>query len=128
MNSSSESSSGSSSIDNPAVVNILFSAAYSTVEKGSEVSVRDHGGSRLGRLANRYLRMEEGHARLMRDYLNYAADRWDEASYIDRPKFTDVEFRRKFRMARGLYDVICEGILKMDSYFEKKHEVKGKLR
>ncbi|XP_071704251.1 uncharacterized protein [Rutidosis leptorrhynchoides] len=81
-----------------------------------EADQSDEGDSSNVRLTRRYIRRDhhEAHERLIRDY------------FAERPKYSEVEFKRRFRMRRRVFNRIMEGILnfsanRLPEYFEWFH-------
>ncbi|XP_073360731.1 uncharacterized protein [Aegilops tauschii subsp. strangulata] len=72
-------------------------------------------GSLPGRAPNLNRNRERGHALLYADY------------FANTPLFKPDKFRRRFRMARHVFNRIREGVVAHDSYFECKTDALGKL-
>jgi hypothetical protein len=66
------------------------------------------GGSKPGRAPNKP-RRRELYAKLLFD------DYWG-----NNPVYSDMDFRRRFRMPKGLFEEIFHKVVKHDSYFEQK--------
>ncbi|XP_071718698.1 uncharacterized protein [Rutidosis leptorrhynchoides] len=81
-----------------------------------EADQNDEGDSSNVRLTRRYIRRDhhEAHDHLIRDY------------FVERPKYSEVEFKLRFRMRRHVFNRIMEGILnfsanRLPKYFEWFH-------
>ena len=72
-------------------------------------------GSLPGRAPNLNRNRERGHALLYADY------------FANTPLFKPDKFRRRFRMARHVFNRIREGVVAHDPYFECKTDALGKL-
>ncbi|XP_073358221.1 uncharacterized protein [Aegilops tauschii subsp. strangulata] len=72
-------------------------------------------GSVPGRAPNLNRNRERGHALLYADY------------FANTPLFKPDKFRRRFRMARHVFNRIREGVVAHDPYFECKTDALGKL-
>ena len=72
-------------------------------------------GSLTGHAPNLNNNRERGHALLYADY------------FANTPLFKPDKFRRRFRMARHLFNRIREGVVAHDPYFECKTDALGKL-
>ncbi|XP_073363390.1 uncharacterized protein [Aegilops tauschii subsp. strangulata] len=72
-------------------------------------------GSLPGRAPNLNRNRERGHALLYADY------------FANTPLFKPDKFRRRFRMARRVFNRIREGVVSHDPYFECKADALGKL-
>ncbi|XP_073355182.1 uncharacterized protein [Aegilops tauschii subsp. strangulata] len=72
-------------------------------------------GSIPGRAPNLNRNRERGHALLYADY------------FSNTPLFKPDKFRRRFRMARHVFNRIREGVVAHDPYFECKTDALGKL-
>ncbi|XP_070669061.1 uncharacterized protein [Malus domestica] len=57
---------------------------------------------------------EECHDQMMKDY------------FIERPKFPDHDFRRRFRMRRELFEGILNAVVNHDHYFTRKIDAVGR--
>lgn len=75
---------------------------------------RARGGSRPGKRPNLQRDHRGGHERIMKDY------------FIERPVFTDVHFRRRFRMSRSVFARILERVQVQDVYFVQKPDAVGR--
>ncbi|XP_071726954.1 uncharacterized protein [Rutidosis leptorrhynchoides] len=90
-----------------------------------EANQSDEGDSSNVRLTRRYIRRDhhEAHDRLIRDY------------FAERPKYSEVEFKRRFQIRKRVFNRIMEGILnffanRLPEYFEWFHvkpDCRGKL-
>ena len=72
-------------------------------------------GSLPGKAPNLNRNRERGHALLYADY------------FANTPLFKQDKFRRRFRMARHVFNRIREGVVAHDPYFECKTDALGKL-
>ncbi|XP_071678388.1 uncharacterized protein [Lolium perenne] len=72
------------------------------------------GGSRPGRRKSKPRQRMEGHAMLQNDYFA------DGATYAD-------NFRRRYRMSKGLFMNILHGVREFDPYFKLKVDAVGVL-
>jgi hypothetical protein len=81
----------------------------------ADTPVKKHGWSRPGRAANLERDRESGHNRLCADYFSTT------------PTHDAAAFRRRYRMRRGLFLRILEGVTAYDSYFVQKRDAAGVL-
>jgi Plant transposon protein len=79
---------------------------------------RGHGGSRFGKLPNRDIGREQAAARLDQDY-------FARSGGAREPSFNHLEFERRFRMPRDVYETIRAGVMEYDTCFVQKPDVTG---
>jgi hypothetical protein len=73
------------------------------------------GGSLPGKSANILREFEEAHERLIRYY------------FRDNPLYNNDIFRRRYRMSKGLFLRIAEGVKRRDPYFVQKADATGRM-
>ena len=86
--------------------------SFTTTFNGNFLGI---GGTVPGRAPNLNHNRERGHALLYADY------------FANTPLFKPDKFRRRFRMARHVFNRIREGVVAHDPYFECNTDALGKL-
>jgi hypothetical protein len=106
----------SDSDDAAAMFNNIASRTALILAAAKNRTRKTHGGSRQGRATNRDIGRTSASIRLDSDY--FCRDG-------GLPVFTGEMFERRHRMPRLVYEIIREGMLPEDSYFEQKFDAAG---
>jgi Plant transposon protein len=97
---------------------VLFMNIFSST---ADAEIGQRGGSRHGRRPNKERYRAEGAFRVDRDYFCRLEENRNVAPISD-----DEEFRRRYRVSRGIYEKLRAGILSWkDTYFEQTADCCG---
>jgi hypothetical protein len=97
------------------VVSCAITSALAEASASPDAPMR--GGSRPGRAPNRDRALCQGAVDLDKDYFN-------RLGLVSAPRL-ELDFERRYRMPRVLYERVRAGVLEVDPYFEQKPNAAG---